>query len=146
MRRLVSLLVATAVVLAAVGASSAATGRSITIVKASAAPSGIVTVQVKIRGWKMYPALVGKKPNKLDGGHWHVLVDGKYSNASAKATSGKSLALESGTHRITVELANNDHSLLKPRVRSGAVTVVVDVPTVPADPLPSPPSEPPPGY
>jgi len=145
MRRLLLLLVAAALILAAAGAGSAATPRSITIVKASAAPSGVVTVQVKIRGWKMYPALVGKKPNKPDGGHWHVLVDGKYSNASAKA-SGKTLALESGTHRITVELANNDHSLLKPRVRSAAVTVVVDVPTVPADPLPSPPSEPPPGY
>jgi hypothetical protein len=104
---------------------SSTSGRSISIVKTSTAANGIVTVTVKINGWKMYPARVGKKPNKPGGGHWHIFVDGKYNNASASAATGKTVVLKSGSHKIFAELANNDHSLLKPPVVSRTVTVKV---------------------
>ena len=105
--------------------SASSAGRSISIDKTSAASNGIVTVTVKINGWKMYPALVGKKPNRPNGGHWHIFVDGKYNNASASTTSGKTVVLKKGVHKIYVELANNDHSLLSPPAVSRTVTVKV---------------------
>jgi hypothetical protein len=63
----------------------------------------------------MYPKLVGKKPNKPDGGHWHIFVDGKYNNYTANATTGRSLKLKPGWHKVQAELANNDHSELSRR-------------------------------
>ena len=115
-----------AVLCVGVSTGSASTaGRSISIDKTSSASNGIVTVTVKINGWKMYPALVGKKPNRPSGGHWHIFVDGKYSNASANATTGKTVVLTKGTHKVYAELANNDHSLLSPPVVSRTVTVKV---------------------
>jgi hypothetical protein len=98
--------------------------RSITITRATAV-HGVVTLRVSIRGFKTYPALFGKRPNKPDGGHWHVFVDGKPNKMSANVTIGKTLKLRPGSHRIFVELANNDHSSLQPRVLSTPVTVRV---------------------
>ena len=143
MRRLLAPLIAVAVLSVAAGTGSAATGRSISIVKASPAFSGIVTVTVTISGWKLYPARVGKKPNMANGGHWHLFVDGKYNNFSAKATTGKTVALKKGTHKIFVALANNDHSPLKPPVTSRTITVKVGVPTTPPPESPAPQPEPP---
>jgi hypothetical protein len=88
--------------------------------------SGTVTVFVKIRGWKMYPALVGKKTNKADGGHWHIFVNGKYNNYSANATKGVTTKLKKGDYKITVALANDDHSPVKGAHPSKAVSVMVD--------------------
>src|SRR5262249_33551726 len=52
----------------------------ISIVKATAAKTGVVTVKVAIIGWKMYPGLVGQPFNKTDGGHWAIFVDRKCNN------------------------------------------------------------------
>lgn len=88
--------------------------------------NGTVAVFVKIRGWKMYPALVGKKTNKADGGHWHIFVNGKYNNYSANATKGVTKKLKPGDYKIRVALANDDHSLVKGTHPSRAISVMVD--------------------
>jgi hypothetical protein len=119
---LVAAAVAAAILVAQTGAAS---GRSITLVSARATSSGIVVVHVRITGWKMYPALVGKQTNKPDGGHWHIFVDGKYNNFSANATVGKTLKLKAGWHTLQAELANDDHSELKPPVKSKTMRVHV---------------------
>jgi hypothetical protein len=85
-----------------------------------------VTVLVKVRGWKMYPALVGKKTNKPDGGHWHIYVNGKYNTYSANATKGTTTKLKKGDYKLYVALANNDHSLVKGAHRSKTISVMVD--------------------
>jgi Regulator of chromosome condensation (RCC1) repeat len=84
-----------------------------------------VSVRVKISNWKMYPALVGKKPNKPDGGHWRIYVDGRYNSFSTQATTGKTTKLKPGTHRIWVILANNDDTAVAGTRRSRTLTVVV---------------------
>jgi uncharacterized protein (DUF2141 family) len=86
---------------------------------------GTVTVFVKVRGWKMYPKLVGKKTNKADGGHWHIFVNGKYNNYSANATKGSTLKLKHGDYKITVALANDDHSPVKGTHPSKTITAMV---------------------
>jgi len=86
---------------------------------------GTVTVFVKVRGWKMYPKLVGKKTNKANGGHWHIFVNGKYNTYSANATKGTTLKLKKGDYKITVALANDDHSPVKGTHASKAVTAMV---------------------
>ena len=84
-----------------------------------------VTVFVKIRGWKMYPSLVGKKTNKPDGGHWHIYVNGKYNTYSANPTKGTTTKLKKGDYKIYVALANDDHSPVKGTHSSKTVTVMV---------------------
>lgn len=116
---------AAAVVAAAVAAvpAGAATAPSISIARTSV-KDGTVVVTAAISGWKLLPARVGKKPNAPGGGHWHIFVDGKYVNFSA-ARTGTTKRLAAGDHTIVVELANNDHSSLSPRVRSAPVKVTV---------------------
>ena len=87
---------------------------------------GTVTVFVKVRGWKMYPSLVGKKTNKADGGHWHIFVNGKYNNYSANATKGVTTKLKKGDYKITVALVNDDHSPVKGTHPSKPVSVMID--------------------
>ena len=123
MRRTVMLLAALGVV-AALVAQAAAAGRPSVTLTGSSVKGGVVTVTVRLSNWKLLPALVGKKPNAADGGHWHIFVDGKYNNAAA-ATKGITTKLAPGSHTILVELAHNDHSRLSPPVRSAAVTVTV---------------------
>lgn len=132
MRRALTLLVTLGLTGVLAGAAGAALPRTIAIVGSSTS-GGIVTVKVKIGGWKLYPARVGKKPNAADGGHWHIFVDGKYNNFAA-TTTGRTLKLAPGSHTIRAELANNDHSSLKPRVQSGSVTVTIAAATTPAPP------------
>ena len=110
--------------LVSAGLAAAATQRSIAITSASA-DGDVVTVKVRITGWKMYPRLVGKSARRADGGHWHVFVDGKYNGFSSHPTTGRTTKLAEGSHTIRVELANNDHSSLKPPVRSRNVTVTI---------------------
>ena len=103
------------------------TARSIKILSAKA-EKGVVTVRVSIAGWKMYPTLVGKAP-KLDGGHWHIYVNGRYNNFSTSATRGQTKPtkkLGPGEYRIGAVLANNNHTELKPKVRSAPVIVTVE--------------------
>jgi alpha-tubulin suppressor-like RCC1 family protein len=84
-----------------------------------------VLLTVKISNWTMYPALAGKKPNRPDGGHWRIFVDGHYNNSSTRATSGTTTKLKPGRHRIWVILANNDDTGVYGTDRSRTLTVVV---------------------
>ena len=116
---------ALAVVAAAAAlAASGAAGKPTVTVTGTTVKDGVVTVAVRITGWKLLPALVGTSPNTPGGGHWHIFVDGKY-NAAAAATRGATRSLAPGTHTISVELANNDHSRLTPPAHSAAVKVIV---------------------
>lgn len=120
-----SLIVAAAcATLVSSGVAGAAAKRSISITGVSVQGS-VAVVTVKIAGWKMYPRLVGKTTRSPDGGHWHIFVDGKYNGFSASATTGKTLKLADGQHVVRAELARNDHSPLKPPVRSRAVSVTI---------------------
>lgn len=114
---------AAAAALAAALPVGAATSPSISIARTSV-KDGAVLVTATISNWKLLPARVGKTPNAAGGGHWHIFVDGKYVNFSA-ARTGTTKRLSPGEHTIVLELANNDHSSLAPRVRSAAVKVTV---------------------
>jgi hypothetical protein len=83
----------------------------ITLVSAKAGAGGVIVVKVRIRGWKMYPALVGKAP-KAGGGHWHIIVDGKYNNFSANAATGVSKKVAAGKHKVYAILAQDNHAQL----------------------------------
>jgi hypothetical protein len=103
--------------------------RAIQLVEAKV-DHGVIRVTVKIRGWKMYPQLVGKKP-KPDGGHWHIYVNGRYNNFSTSPTKGQTdpkKKLTPGSYKVYAALANNNHTLLKPSVKSKTVTVTVEEP------------------
>jgi hypothetical protein len=132
MRKILALcLSVTAFALVAVGAQARSSapvammhGIGITGFKVNA--DHTVTVNVKVRNWKMYPQSIGKKPNKADGGHWHILVNGKYNNASASPTTGKTTPLKKGDYKIKVVLANNDHSPVKESDPSKTISVMID--------------------
>lgn len=121
-------IVAAALVLLITAGMAAAAGvavkRSIAITGTSES-GGVVTVKVKISGWKMYPALMGAKTKSADGGHWHIYVDGQYNVGLANAKSGRTTKLAEGKHALYVELVNNDHSSLAPPVRSRPVSVTI---------------------
>ena len=119
---------AAATVAAALAVPSPAAGKPTVAITGTTVKDGVVTVAVRITGWKLLPALVGKSPNKSGGGHWHVFVDGKY-DAAAAAAQGVTHKLAPGAHTISAELANNDHSRLRPPVRSAAVRVTVTAPS-----------------
>jgi hypothetical protein len=108
-------------------AQRASATRSIHIVSAKAQSGGKILVTVKITGWKMYPKLVGSTstPTRPNGGHWHIFVDGKYDNFSASPTTGTAIKVKAGKHTVYAELANNNHSSLKPAVKSNTVHVTV---------------------
>lgn len=110
--------------------SQAAGARSIRILETSES-GGVVTLRVKITGWKMYPARVGKKPSR-DGGHWAIFVDGRRNAISTSATVGRTKALADGTHQVAAVLVNNDDSQLRPPVRSGSRSVRVGASEPPA--------------
>jgi hypothetical protein len=107
----------------AIGADQYGPVRHISILNASVGANGAVTLRVRIIGWKMYPALVGKSLNLTDGGHWAIFVGGRFNAASANATKGKSKPLKRGRYTLYAQLVNNDGSYLTPAVRSGTVRV-----------------------
>ena len=125
---LVSLVAALGLVAAGNAATSKRTDvmHEISITNFKVNKNGTVSVFVQIRGWKMYPKLVGKKTNKPDGGHWHIFVNGKYNSYSANATKGVTTKLKKGDYKITVALANDDHSPVMGTHASKAVSVMVD--------------------
>ena len=96
-------------------------GIQITNYKANA--NHTATINVKIRGLKLAPTLIGKK-NVAGEGHWHIYVNGKYNNASG-ATSGTTKVLKKGDYKVYVTLNNNDHSPLSTPTRSKTITVMV---------------------
>ena len=86
---------ALAVAAVAVPVAGAAGHPSVKITSATASGKTIV-VHVKIGDWKMYPSLVGKKPNHADGGHWHIYVDGKYEQLLGQPDNGEDDRPEAG--------------------------------------------------
>jgi len=129
-RRIITLVMVLALGAVAVGGaaqarSGAAQGMyAIQITNFKVNPNKTVTINVKIRGLELAPALVGKK-NVAGKGHWHIYVNGKYNNFAA-ATSGKTKALKKGDYKVYVTLNNNDHSSLSEPTRSKTITVMVD--------------------
>jgi hypothetical protein len=115
------------VAIAAAGAHSLAlVGPTPAISLLSARASGAVAVvKVRITGWEMYPAFVGKRPNRPDGGHWRIYVDGRYDGLSANPTSGRTHRLTPGSHRIAVALANDDGSRVAGAHPSRTLTVTI---------------------
>lgn len=107
----------------AIGADQYGPVRHISILQASIGANGAVTLRVRIVGWKMYPALVGKSLNLTDGGHWAIFVSGRFNAASASSTKGKTRPLKRGRYTLYGLLVNNDGSYLDPLVRSNTVRV-----------------------
>ena len=88
-------------------------------------PDGTVSINVKIRGLKMAPKLVGKK-SVAGQGHWHIYVNGKYNTFSANIATGKTKKLKAGVYKVYVELTNNDHSSLSEKTISKTIPVMID--------------------
>lgn len=86
--------------------------------------TGCISVRLRLLGWKMYPGEVGQTVNEIDGGHYHVYVNGKYHNYGSNPSAARACGLATGaTYTLRVILANNDHSELK--ARSQVVTAVL---------------------
>ncbi len=98
---------------------------SISIVRATVDVNRVVTLHVKILGWKMYPTLVGREPNEPGGGHWVIIVDGRFNKACTKYTLCKTKILRIGNHKIYAELAENDGSYLEPPAKSRIIRVTI---------------------
>ena len=130
MRRIITLAAVLALGAVAVGgAAQARTGAAegmvgIQITNFKVNPNHTVTIDVKVRGLKLAPALVGKK-NVAGKGHWHIYVNGKYNNFAA-GMAGKTKPLKKGDYKVYVTLNNNDHSPLSEPTRSKAISVMVD--------------------
>lgn len=118
-------LLAAILALGAAGAAFASHEAPSIKLESAKATGHTIVVRVEIEHWKMLPSRVGLKPNSATGGHWHVFIDGKYNNYSANATTGRALKVKSGWHTVQAELANNDHSELKPPVKSRTMRVHV---------------------
>jgi hypothetical protein len=76
--------------------------------------SSSVSLHVAVENLTLDPAAVGKD-NEEGHGHYHVFVDGEYYDYNATEDFVVS-DLTPGDHVIEVELVNNDHSSLDPRV------------------------------
>jgi hypothetical protein len=89
----------------------------------------VYEVRVRIRGWKMYPLLgtgAARRHNRLDGGHWHLYVDGEYASASNDDLA-HTWYLHRGTHAVNAQLTNVDHTPLGGEAH-WSQTVLVTVP------------------
>ena len=83
-----------------------------------------VSLRLRLLGWQMFPAEVGSPVNRVEGGHYHIYVNGKYHSVGSNPVRARACGLATGvTHKLRVVLANNDHSEL--RARSQIVTVVL---------------------
>jgi len=64
-------------------------------------------------------------------GHYHVLVDGAYFDYSTDATRALATRLDAGSHSLSIELVNADHSsLATPVMDTITVTVADDAPGI----------------
>ena len=75
MRRIAVLLTMLGVACALATQAGAAAKPSVSIVR-TGVKAGAVTVTVKVANWRLLLAQIGKQPNAVDGGHWHLYVDG----------------------------------------------------------------------
>lgn len=86
--------------------------------------TGCISLELRIRGWTMYPGQVGDPVNQPGGGHYHVYVNGKYYTFGANATSARACGLAGGaTYRLQVILAYDNHQEIA--ARSQVVTAVL---------------------
>ena len=86
--------------------------------------TGCISLRLRLLGWQMYPQWVGNPHNAVDGGHYHVYVNGKYHSVGTNPLAARACGLEGGrSYTLRVVLANNDHSEL--RARSQVVTAVL---------------------
>lgn len=77
--------------------------------------NGELTVKTQISGFTLAPEAIGMA--RVEGqGHWHVYIDGKLAGLSAMDSlaiaKDKLAEFGPGPHEITVQLHNNDHSLV----------------------------------
>jgi hypothetical protein len=83
-----------------------------------------ISLELWIRGWKMYPDQIGDPVNQPRGGHYHVYVNGKYHNVGANARSARACGLAAGrSYRLQVILAYDNHQEIA--ARSQVVTAVL---------------------
>jgi hypothetical protein len=86
--------------------------------------TGCVSLRLRLLGWRMYPGWVGSSTNFVDGGHYHVYVNGKYHNVGTNPNRARACGLQTGrSYSFRVVLANNDHREL--RARSQIVTATL---------------------
>jgi hypothetical protein len=86
--------------------------------------TGCVSLRLRLLGWKMYPGQVGQPVNQVDGGHYHVYVNGKYYAFGSNAERARACGLTRGrTHSLRVVLAYNNHTELKARSQTITVTL-----------------------
>jgi hypothetical protein len=86
--------------------------------------TGCISMELRIRGWKMYPKLVGSPTIVKGGGHYHVYVNGKYYSVGSNAKSARACGLDTGrSYSLQVILAHNNHSEIA--ARSQVVTAVL---------------------
>ena len=103
--------------------STTASGRRAIELVGTDVIGGGVNVRTRISNWKLYSEMGRRFP---DGGHWHVLADdGEPVGGSADGTTTYVEGLGPGTHRLYVELFNNDDTPLEPPARSRTVTVEI---------------------
>ena len=104
----------------------AATIKINTVDKSGTSPKIKLQVNVFVLGFvvDVNPKSVGTPPSP-GSGHWHIYVDGKYSNLSIDPFKGFTAAnLKKGhTYKIQAQLVNNDHTPLKPPVISNSIIV-----------------------
>ena len=120
--RKVLVLALAGLVAAGLAQANQGSGRGIASVKALKVHpnphTGCVSIQIEIRGWKMYPGRVGSTANDSDGGHYHVYVNGAYHNLGSNPNRARACGLAAGaTYQLQVILARNDHSELNARTR-----------------------------
>jgi hypothetical protein len=97
---------------------------------ASISHDGDFTVSVTVTGFSLDDAAVGGA-NEAGHGHWHLYVDGAYSDYGG-TTSYDVSGLATGGHTLEARLADNDHVELG--ISSGVVDVtVLPTPTVSID-------------
>lgn len=83
-----------------------------------------VSLELRIRGWKMYPGQIGDPVNQRGGGHYHVYVNGKFHNVGARAGGARACGLARGaSYRLQVVLAFDNHQEIA--ARSQVVTAVL---------------------
>jgi hypothetical protein len=86
--------------------------------------TGCISLELRIRGWRMYPGQIGDPVNQPGGGHYHIYVNGKYYTFSANAATARACGLAGGaTYRLQVILAYNNHQEIA--ARSQVVTAVL---------------------
>ncbi len=75
-----------------------------------------ISLELRIRGWTMYPGQIGDPVNQPGGGHYHVYVNGKYHNVGANARGARACGLARGaSYRLQVILALDNHQEIAAR-------------------------------